>query len=1198
MYFKHIEMQGFKSFADRTVVNLLQGIVGVVGPNGCGKSNILDALRWALGEQSAKALRGSHMQDVIFNGSEQRPPMGMAEVSLVFDNSDNKLPVDFAEVAITRRVYRSGESEYLLNRAPCRLKDIQELFMDTGIGTNAYSLIGQGKIDMVLSSKPEDRRYLFEEAAGIIKYKTRKRVAMRKLEQADQNLLRLSDIIAEVDRQMRSLKRQVNAAIRHRELTALLRELEVRNAWLQFNELTGQITDLREQFTSAQDRYEKASADLMGLEARAEELNLRRVELERMLTARREGEFAIDTEMEKIEREIALLNRDIEFSRQQQAQALQEREDYTLRAAASSTQHGEVGERIAALAAQVVEGRASVAAKQQAYNEAEEAAKQADAILETKRAQAVDAMKVRGNTQTELETIAVGLLNVDAQLEGILDRQKNFNTRLEDLGAALESAQKLQTERQAALTATVKDRQTTQATRQEEAGRMERLNREWQELREQKSSQEARLKSLRELRDSYEGFATGVRAVMMAKQRNMAEAQGVIGPVGDLLSTEKEYEKAVEAALGGNINNVVVDRAEDAKAAINFLKQHQAGRVTFLPLDTIRSSSHDDIDALRGQRGVIGKAIAYVQCDARIMPALEYLLYNTVIVETIDDAIRIARSEKRFPRLVTLDGEVISQAGAVTGGRTKNESRGLLGRSAEIEELEKSVDAATKRIAALASESQALMEKLQGLAARLKQLEEAEGQQRSALNEVGVALAKATTEFESVSGNVKTLTEQREALNEQRAELELRRGEVQERASSIETDEEALQRAIADAQAESARARQVLATLSDELADIRVSLASLTQNVEEAERNRLRELRDQEEAQREAEKRLGLVEQFKTQEKELESRVADQLERVKALSETKEEAHGKVLESQTEQHAVVEESDKVNKRLKEVRGKSASAQKEVHHLELELNTKESQVQYFQERIASEYGLALGSLTEKDVGSDDFDEQERTKLIAEHRKDIQRLGTVNLMAIEEFEALEQRHEFLNTQDADLRQARETLMNVVKKIDATILTMFVETFRQIEENFKNNFRRLFNGGQARIYLLDENDPLESGIEIEARPPGKKPQVISLLSGGEQAMTAIALLFGIFSAKPSPFCVLDEVDAPLDDANIGRFLTMVEEFTDRSQFIIITHSKQTMSRANALFGVTQQERGVSQLVSVRFEDVDEHGNVKQKK
>ena len=1197
MYFKQIEMHGFKSFADRTVVNLLQGIVGVVGPNGCGKSNILDALRWALGEQSAKALRGSHMQDVIFNGSEHRPPMGMAEVSLVFDNADNKLPVDFAEVAITRRVYRSGESEYLLNRAPCRLKDIQELFMDTGIGTNAYSLIGQGKIDMVLSSKPEDRRYLFEEAAGIIKYKTRKRVAMRKLEQADQNLLRLGDIITEVDRQMRTLKRQVNAAIRHRELTALLRELEIRNAWLQFNELTGQITDLREQFAAAQDRYEKGTAELTTLEARAEELNLRRVELERMLSARREGEFAVDTEMEKVESAIALLKRDMEFSQQQQAQALQEREEYLQRAAASQSQHGEVGEKISQLAAEVEGARNALAAKQQAVNEAETAAKQADAHLETMRARAVDAMKVRGNTQTELEAISVGLDSVDRQLSAILDRQKGFSGRMEELGTALEAAQKLQTERQTALTETVKDRQATQAARQELAGKTEALNREWQNLREQKSSQEARLKSLRELRDSYEGFATGVRAVMMAKQRNMAEADGVIRPVGDLLSTEKEYEKAVEAALGGNINNVVVRSADDAKSAINFLKTHQAGRVTFLPLDTIRSSQHDDADALRGQPGVIGKAINYVQCEARIMPAVEYLLYNTVIVNTIDDAIRIARSEKRFPRLVTLDGEVISQAGAVTGGRTKNEARGLLGRSAEIDELEKSVDTATKRLSALTIEAQQLTEKLQQMAARLKALEETESQQRAALNEVGVALAKATTEFESVSGNVKQLTEQRDALTAQRTDLETRRGEAQARAESIETDEEALQRGIADAQTAAADARQVLSVLADELADLRVNLASLTQNVEEAERNRLREMRDKDEALKEAEKRLAFVEQLKAQHADLEARVADNIERIKALSETKEEAHGKVLESQTEQHGVVEESDKINKRLKEIRTKAAAAQKEVHHLELELNTKESQVQYFQERIASEYGLALGSLNEKDVGTDDHDEEERTKLIAEYRKDIQRLGTVNLMAIEEYEALEKRHEFLNAQDADLRQARETLMNVVAKIDATILTMFVETFRQIEENFKNNFRRLFNGGQARIYLIDENDPLESGIEIEARPPGKKPQVISLLSGGEQAMTAIALLFGIFSAKPSPFCVLDEVDAPLDDANIGRFLTMVEEFTDRSQFIIITHSKMTMSRANALFGVTQQERGVSQLVSVNFEDVDEHGNVKKK-
>lgn len=1188
MYFKTIELQGFKSFADLTNVHLEPGITAIVGPNGCGKSNILDAMRWALGEQSAKVLRGTHMQDIIFNGSENRPATGMAEVTLTFDNADGKLPLDFAEVQITRRVYRSGESEYLINKAPCRLRDIQELFMDTGIGTSAYSLIGQGKIDMVLSSKPEDRRYLFEEAAGIIKYKTRKKVALRKLDSAEQNLLRLGDVIAEVERQMRNLKRQVNAAIRHRELTDALRGLEIRNAWLRYNELSEQIFDLKEQFAVAQDTYEKASTETSSLEARLEALNLKRIELERVLMARRDGQHQIDTEMERIERQTALLRKEIEFSKQQQEQFLREAEEFRERAATLASSQGQTGEQQTAIQAEIQQLQNDLAARQQAYNDAQAEVTQSEQRLEEIRAHAIDAMATRSRTQTDLETAAAGVAQVDTQLQAIYNQQTGQNTRHEEVSAALQQVQQQESEARKKLEDATAQRTQRQERRTQQTEKMEKLNQEWQALREKKSSQEARLKSLRELRDSYEGFAAGVRAVMMAKQKEHEDMDGIIGPVGDLLSSDKEYGPAIEAALGGNINNIIVDNADAAKLAVNFLKKHQAGRVTFLPLDTIRSTHQDDRGALKGLPGVIGKAIDYVQFESYLLPAVQYLLQDTMIVETIDDAIRIARSERRFPRLVTLDGEVVSSAGAVTGGRTRNESRGLLGRSAEIEELEQAVDSATKRTNQMAVEGHNLTTEIKTLGDEIRAFEQQEAQFRRELNEAGVAVARHSTDLENLTRTGQQLTQQRDALLAQRAELEQRQAAAQEKISLIATDDEALQLKTVEAQESAAHARAALSRVGDSLADLRVQLASLMHTLEEAERNKIREQREHAEALQEAQRRAEAAEKLTQKQQELEGSIADTLERAKALSETREEAHEKVLEAQSEQHALVEESEKLAKSLKDLRAKSQTAQKEVHKLELELSHKEERIGFFQERILQEYNLALASLEEKDVGTDEYDETEREALIAEHRKDLQKLGTVNLMAIEEYEALEKREEFLKTQSDDLRKAKETLLNVVARIDKTIEEMFMDTFRTVAEQFKAYFRRLFNGGQARVYLVDENDPLESGIEIEARPPGKKPQTISLLSGGEQAMTAIALLFSIFSAKPSPFCVLDEVDAPLDDANIGRFLNLVDEFAGASQFIIITHSKQTMAHADALFGVTQQERGVSQLVSVRFDEV----------
>ncbi len=1187
MYFKQIELSGFKSFADRTVVRLEQGITAIVGPNGCGKSNILDALRWALGEQSAKTLRGSHMQDVIFNGSENRQAIGMAEVSVTFDNADSRLPVDFAEVQATRRLYRSGESEYLINKAPCRLRDVQELFMDTGIGTNAYSLIGQGKIDLVLSSKPEDRRFLFEEAAGIIKYKSRKRVAMRKLEIADQNLLRLADIVAEVQRQMRSLKRQVNAAIRYRELTESLREIEVRAFYLKFARLRDEAVEFRKQFAEAQDAYEKAETETTQFEARNEEVALKRIEVERTLAARRDGVHQIEGEMDKIERQIALLRQQIDFSKEQQEQALHERDEFRKRADAVQLQMRQTSQAAAAAQAELEWCNNAIAQKQQACDDAGEGVASAESQLEAMRARATETLNSRAKAQTEIETLGVSVRNIDTQLESIYERLKGQHERNDAVVSQLQALRQTESGKQAELTAAVDLRRQAASEHAAKSQDVRQLNEEWQALRERKSSQEARLHSLRELRDSYEGFAVGVRAIMMAKQRSMPEVQGVVGPIGDLLSTEKTYERAIESVLGSNVNNVVVERAEAAKSAIAFLKQHQAGRVTFLPLDTIRVGQRDDTTAIKNAKGVIGAAMDFVQYDSHIRVAVEFLLYNTVIVETIDDAIRIARSEDRYPRMVTLDGEVVTPSGTVTGGRTQHEGRGLLGRSAEIADLEEHVKTVETNISALLKRTQAIAVDINNLAQQVKDLEKKEGGLREELRALGVDIARFSTELDALAQSTEQLTGQRERLEADRKQFEAERDEALRRAESMDQDDAALQRALADAQDGASHARQALATLTQELSELRVQLAGLTQRQDEIERNRVREQQEYEEAVRNAERRAEQLTQLTGQESGLAQEVALNIERAKALSESKEEAQAKVVEAQNQQQVLLDETDGLSKRLRELHEQSRATQSEVHRLEMALRHDEDQIEFLEERILAEYHLALSSIDPESVGTDDLDEETREGMVTDLREKIERLGQVNVMAIEEYEALQQRHDFLVAQEDDLRKARESLQGVIDRIDKTIQTMFLETFTNVADTFRVFFRRLFNGGQARIYLLDENDPLESGIEIEARPPGKKPQTISLLSGGEQAMTAISLLFSIFKAKPSPFCVLDEVDAPLDDANIGRFLDMVQEFTNESQFIIITHSKQTMARANVLYGVTMQERGVSQLVSVKFDE-----------
>ena len=571
------------------------------------------------------------------------------------------------------------------------------------------------------------------------------------------------------------------------------------------------------------------------------------------------------------------------------------------------------------------------------------------------------------------------------------------------------------------------------------------------------------------------------------------------------------------------------------------------------------------------------------------MPAVQYLLYNTVIVETIDDAIRIAREEKRFPRLVTLDGEVVTPSGAVTGGRTQHESHGLLGRSSEIEELEKSVSNYERNISKAVSRMQTLTSQSQKIADSLTVLEQEANTVRQSISEIGIVCARNSAEVDNLSAAIEALSKRYEMLQTQGTALEDKLASAQSRIGGMADDDETLQQKLQAASDAAAKEREATAALSAQVSDLRVKQAESMHALEELRRGLERAGRARSEMVEQAEKQQQLAVEMEARAVAFEEQVKEAVHQSHELSTSHAATHKTVLEAQKEQQYIIESIDQLTKLLKESREKCAVTQREVHRLELDCSQKEDRIQFFQERIASEYGLALASLSEEEVGVDEHDETEREALIHKYRDSLQKLGNVNLAAIEEYDELEKRAAFLKAQNDDLVKARDTLLNVVKRIDATTQDMFMQTFNQISENFKNYFRRLFNGGQARLFLLDENNPLECGIEIEARPPGKKPQSISLLSGGEQAMTAIALLFSIFAAKPSPFCVLDEVDAPLDDANIGRFLMMVNEFTEKSQFIMITHNKQTMAHAAAIYGVTQQEAGISQLVSVRLEEAE---------
>ncbi|MGC8846728.1 MAG: chromosome segregation protein SMC, partial [Candidatus Hydrogenedens sp.] len=711
-----------------------------------------------------------------------------------------------------------------------------------------------------------------------------------------------------------------------------------------------------------------------------------------------------------------------------------------------------------------------------------------------------------------------------------------------------------------------------------------------QELRENLSRLEARLNSLNELREKYEGFAGGVRAVMNAKHEGILGGEQILGPVGDLIRTERGYELAIESALGGNINNIVVQTAESAKIAITFLKEHWAGRVTFLPLDTLRPGNTNTYPELQQYPGLIGPAIHFVYADKEILPALQYLLYNTYLVQTIDDAIQIAKHHQHYPKLVTMEGEIINQSGAVTGGRTKHEARGLLSRVSEIEELQKQQKKTQQEIQKNRNHSSQLKEQSSSLHQQILHLQNQKNLILNQVQQIQIEHARVIAQQEQVHQLLQQLQGSQTDLSNEIEKIKNEMTKTDEEASLILQDDTQLKSEIQQKQQQLQELRELMEQKRQNLTELKVQFTGVLSQIQEIDNNILRLKNEYNRITSSSDESKQQIQDFLNKIQSLHEKISETRTQLSQFNELRQKAQQELVQVQEQYQQHIQSFEETSRMMKELRQQVQQEQEQLHQLELEFSQIRQQSEFLRQRISEEYQIDLDTISSGEVGADEWDETERNEQIEQIRQQIQRMGTVNPMAVEEYEELLKRYDFLSAQQKDLNQAKEKLQEVIRRIDETVLSMFTQTFRQVGEYFKEFFRRLFNGGHARIYLIDENDPLESGIEIEARPPGKKPQSIHQLSGGEQALTAIALLFAIFQTKPSPFCILDEVDAPLDDTNICRFLEIVKEFSKKSQFIIITHNKQTMACADAIIGITQQERGVSEIVSIKLNELVE--------
>ena len=1189
MYLKALEIQGFKSFPDKTVLNFGEDITAIVGPNGSGKSNISDAIRWVMGEQNSRQLRGAKMEDVIFGGTEKRRAMGFAQVTLVIDNTEHIFNRDEAEVAVTRRYYRSGESEYYINRQSVRLKDVNELFMDTGMGREGYSIIGQGKIDEILSVRSDDRREVFEEAAGISKYRHRKEESERKLQRTEENLVRINDKITELELQVEPLRKQAETAKKYLVLRDELRTLEI-SVWLEnLQKLKADRLKLQADFETAQADQKKAQDELDRVYAQAEECSRLLHENDCAAEEKRGRISALESAIGEHESAAAVAR----TTAQHHAETI-ERMDREMSESRSRTES--LHEQMQVMARRMEEIDASartleneIAALCEEMRGSSDAAAAAAAQLEQLRRR--EAQEVAGAAQAQAELSAI-----TAGSDEIAQRTAELTEEL------TQSEEKLaQTRREAAQN----EKELLSAREEEQAAaniigghslKMEGRQRRAKESIEQKnqlSLQEKtisdRIRLLSEMEKEYEGFSKAVKIVMRAAEARTLS--GIHGPVGNLIHTDKDCSVAIEIALGGALQHIVVDTKNDGKNAIGLLKQRDGGRATFLPLDTIRGRSLRE-NGLENEYGFVGIASELVRCDGRYGSVIENLLGATVVVEDLDCGIQMAkRHDNRF-RIVTLDGQVINAGGSMTGGSVSRNA-GILSRSGELEQLHKKL----KKIQSQLQDATLLAESAnRELQKAQYELEVARDQQRQANDRV-LTLEGRKNHYDMLI----------ESLEQQQESLRIQKENLQKRSTDDAGRMDTIRRTIADftARAEETReeiemlqrrqetARQGLGEMTDRLTEKKAQQAALSAEGESARRSmedlsRLRESLEGEHTDRESLR--AQMEQAMAQARAEEERQQQEARELRSGIEEHRQALQKLSEEKMALETRRSQTDRLSRTCNDT---LLNCEREVTRLEGKLNGSALEEKQILDKLWERYELSHSDAQALRVELESV--PKATRRIGELNREIKGLGAINIGAIEEFDRVNTRYTYLSDQRNDVEKAKEELLGIIEEITKQMTEIFATQFEILKQSFQETFLELFGGGRATLELEDENDILRCGIEIKAQPPGKQLKTLSLLSGGEKAFVAIALYFAILKVHPTPFCVMDEIEAALDESNVVRYARYMRRIAGKTQFIVITHRRGTMEEADVLYGITMQERGVSTVLTANLNELSKEMKIK---
>ena len=1181
MYLKRLELQGFKSFADKTVLEFMPGITTVIGPNGSGKSNISDSIRWVLGEQSMKSLRGSKSEDIIFAGTQSRKSLGFAEASIVIDNSDGKLPIEFGEVVVTRRIFRNGESGYFINKTPCRLKDVLELFMDTGIGKDGYSIIGQGKIDEILSNKSEDRRNIFEEAAGIVKYRARKNESEKKLEQTKLNLLRINDILSEIESNIEPLKKQSEKAKKYLSLREELKSIEIGLFLYNIDTYKTKLEELMKDIDVINSQKTDEESRLSVLQNLKENL---RNELEEVI-AKIEETQNLGFESEK---KIEQINSEINVQNERMANNLQNRETYLKEIEELETRNKEIQEekenrtsKKDNLMANREKFAKELEEKEAKLNEISSKLTEEEKKIEEKKKKVEENTEVKYENREKINTIEINN-------ENLSKRERTVKTEIQDTISKLDEKRMIKSD----LLKTFNEKELRRnecknrleeikEKREAATSKIEEYKNKINKLTTELRIKDSKQKFLSEMEKEKEGYSRAVKSILLECEKDAKLNKGVKGVLANLITVPEEYQTAIEMVLGQTLQNIVTETEEDAKKLIEYLRQNSLGRAAFLPISSVKGKTIDRL-VTNGKQGVIGIAAKLIQTDKKYEGIVANLLGRTVIVEDMDTAIVLARQNNYSFKIVTLKGDIINPSGAISGGSTTQKTTSIIGRTNQIKELEKEIEKINKEIEKIANEKEEYETSIEDLLEEVTNIEQTS-------QEIEIEYATEKQRIETLEEAISSLEAKLQKLKNETAEIEktiesneTEKAEIKQNSLNLEEETNSLNQEIQCFAEKNKENQKYIDDLNFDITNLKISVSSFDES-----NNSLEEILARIDAEIE-----GNVSKIASKKAQSESCLKENELLANAIEEYKKQIEQIKLEVSTSSDTVEKlKQEKINKNNAITKTENEIEEKysiieEIKNQANKLEVKKSKIDVELEQIINkmweDYEITPNTAGEYKKPNNIA---ETTKQVKGLRDEIKNLGSINIDSIEEYKQTKERYDYMCEQRLDLENASSKLKKIIQDMTKIMKEQFETQFKVINKNFGEVFQELFGGGKAELKLTDENDILNCGIEIEVQPPGKKLQNMSLLSGGERAFTAIALLFAILKINPAPFCVLDEIEAALDDVNVYRFAEYLKKFTSQTQFLVITHRKGTMEAADTVYGITMEESGISKLLSMKL-------------